>query len=217
MRERRPSGDSVTSAAAPSEAEEWDDEAALVARAKTDRHAFAPLYARYLGPVLRFCERRLGDPAAAEDATSQVFVRAMVSLPACRDDRFGPWLFAIARNVVVDAFRRRRPGAPLAAADALPDPAPTPEELALTEEERRTTRALLAHLTPAQRRVVELRLAGLTGAEIAASLGMSASAVKVHQFRAVARLRARLDVEGAPTAATTDSMDDRRHGGRPRR
>jgi hypothetical protein len=44
------------------------DEAALVARAQADRHAFAPLYARYLDPVYRYCYRRLGSKEAAEDA-----------------------------------------------------------------------------------------------------------------------------------------------------
>jgi RNA polymerase sigma-70 factor (ECF subfamily) len=55
-------------------------------------------------------------------------------------------------------------------------------------------RALLAHLPADQRRIVELRLAGLTGVEIARALGRSEGAVKMLQFRAVARLRALLDV-----------------------
>ena len=103
--------------------------------------------------------------------------------------------------MVVDHYRRRRPASSLDAAVGIVDPDPTPEEVALEEEERAATRALLTHLTPDQWRVVELRLAGLTGVEIAGALGMSHGAVKIHQFRAIRRLRTRLgipvDLDGA--------------------
>jgi RNA polymerase sigma-70 factor (ECF subfamily) len=72
---------------------------------------------------------------------------------------------------------------------AVRDDAPAPEELAIAAEERRSVRALLAQLPEHQRRVVELRLAGLTGAEIAQVLGRSRANVDVTQCRAVARLR----------------------------
>lgn len=166
----------------------------LVAAAQADRQAFAPLYDRYLDPVYRYCLRRLGSREAAEDATGQVFAKALAALPGYRDRSFRGWLFTIAHNVVGDAFRRPPPAAPLDAAADLPDPAPTPEEAALLADEGRAVRALLAHLPADQRRMVELRLAGLTGVEIARALGRSEGAVKMLQFRAVARLRALLDV-----------------------
>jgi RNA polymerase sigma-70 factor (ECF subfamily) len=186
-------------------ADECDE--ALVARAKGDRAAFALLYARYLPPVLRYCQSRLRDQAEAEDAASQIFAKAMVALPSCRDDAFRAWLFAIARNTVVDAVRRRRPADVLDVAEGVADDDPGPEAVAVERDERRSVRALLVHLSPDQRRVVELRLAGLTGAEIAAALGMTIAAVKTHQFRAVRRLRAHLgvdDVAGANDVAAND-------------
>ena len=171
------------------------DDAALVARAKRERDGFALLYRRYVGPVYRYCYHRLGTREAAEDATSQVFVRALAALPRCRDDAFRSWLFAIAHNVITDGYRSRRPSSPLAAAGLMTDTAPTPEESALIADERRTVRALLSDLAPDQRRVVELRLAGLTDAEIARVLGRSHGAIRSIQFRAAARLRALLGVE----------------------
>lgn len=183
-----------------------DAEAALVARAKIDRRAFAPLYARYLGPVLRYCQRRLGNAESAEDAAGQVFAQAMANIASCRDDAFRPWLFAIVRNVVVDHYRRQRPAAALDSAAETIDPDLTPEEIALAREEREILRALLVHLTPDQRRVVELRLAGLTGIEIAEALGLSHGAVKLHQFRAIRRLRASLGIQ----VETDRSKGDRR-------
>ena len=167
------------------------DEVTLVERARRDRHAFAPLYARYFDPVYRYCYRRLGSHEAAEDATSQVFAKALDALPRyeARGRSFRAWLFAIAYNVIVDGYRGRRPSTPLADAIAVIDAAPTPEEFIVADEDRRSLRALLDRLPPDQRRVVELRLAGLSGAEIADALGRSIGSVRSSQFRAYARLR----------------------------
>ena len=170
-------------------------EAALVALAKADRRAFAPLYARYLGSVLRYCQRRIADRESAEDAASLVFAQAMANLASCRNDAFRAWLFSIVHNIVVDYYRRSRASATLDVAPESIDPDPTPEEVALAREERAALWAQLRHLTPDQRRVVERRLAGFTGVEIAQALGLSHGAVKLHQFRAIRRLRAVMGIE----------------------
>ncbi|MHB1416240.1 MAG: RNA polymerase sigma factor [Chloroflexota bacterium] len=164
-------------------------EAEMVARAKADRRDFAPLYARYLEPVYRFCYRRLGDRETAEDATSQTFYNALAALPRFRDGSFRAWLFTIAHNATTDALRRRRPQQPLAEAAEPADGDPTPEEAAVARDERRNLRALVSRLSDDQRQVVELRLAGLTGPEIADLLGRSPASVKMLQFRALERLR----------------------------
>jgi RNA polymerase sigma-70 factor (ECF subfamily) len=178
------------------------DEAALVARAQVDRAAFAPLYERYLDPVYRYCYRRLGTREAAEDATSVVFAKALAALPEYRAGSFPAWLFAIAHNAVADVHRRRRPDQPLETARDPVAAGPSPEDLAVAADERRSVRALLAGLPADQRRVLELRLAGLKGAEIAAVLGRSVAAVKMLQLRAMTRLRAELGVDpGAPEEA----------------
>jgi RNA polymerase sigma-70 factor (ECF subfamily) len=175
-------------------------EADLVAQAKEDRQAFGLLYDRYLDAVYRFCAARLGTREAAEDATSLVFMKALDALPACRNGSFRPWLFAIARNVVADHHRGAygHRCAPLDAAGDVADPAPAPDELAAAAADR-TVQALLAHLPPDQRDVVELRLAGLTGPEIARALGRSHGAIRIAQYRAYTHLRALLAMERAPT------------------
>jgi RNA polymerase sigma-70 factor (ECF subfamily) len=180
-----------------------DDEAALVAGAQSDPRAFAPLYRRYADPVYRYCYRHLGSREAAEDATSQIFTRALAALPGLGERPFRPWLFVIAAHAVVDVHRARRPEATLDAAVAVVDPAPSPEEQAMAAADGRAILAALARLSAADRRLVELRLAGLSGAEIAAVLGRSPGAVRVAHHRAVARLRAlraEQGGEGAPDA-----------------
>jgi RNA polymerase sigma-70 factor (ECF subfamily) len=177
-----------------------DEDARLVALAKSDPRAFAPLYARYFDPVYRYCYRRLGHPEAAADAAAQVFAKALAALPSYREDApsFRSWLFAIAHNVITDDLRGRRSVAPMETAAHVAAPDPSPEETALANEAGCMVLALLAQLPPDQRQILELRLAGLTGPEIAAALGRSLGAVKIAQVRAFARLRATLDPAGSP-------------------
>lgn len=165
-----------------------EDEAALVAQAQRDRRAFALLYDSYVGPIYRYCYRMLGNREAAEDATSETFMKALAALPKYRARSFRGWLFTIAHNVATDSLRRK-PIHVLNENWDLVDHSLTPEEHALADEARQELNALLGQLTVDQRSVVELRLAGLSGAEIAQVLGRSPQAVKSTQFRAYERLR----------------------------
>jgi RNA polymerase sigma-70 factor (ECF subfamily) len=164
----------------------------LVLQAQSDPAAFAPLYRRYVTPIFAFCYQRLGARELAEDATSQTFVKALAALPAYRSSSFRGWLYAIARNVVTDQYRAR-PVVPLGDA-----PAPAGDDVE-AEIARRTSeldvRQLLERLTPEQREVVELRLSGLKGPEIAEALGRTPGAVRALQFRAFQHLRQLLDPE----------------------
>jgi RNA polymerase sigma-70 factor (ECF subfamily) len=165
-------------------------DAGAVVRAKADPQAFAELYQVYVDPVYRYCAHRLGNHHAAEDATSEIFIKAMRGIHACRDDRaFRSWLFAIAHNVITDNYRARRPDGPIDGAGEVADGSPSPEEVALVAEGDRSVHALLGQLVPKQARILELRLAGLTGPEIAEVLGCSLASVKIGQVRGYARLR----------------------------
>lgn len=180
-------------------------ESLLVEQARDDREAFAALYARYFDPVYRYCYYRLGSREAAEDATSQIFLQVLTALPRYQEvGTFRSWLFTIAHNVVTNRARARRPSEPFATARQHADPAPLPEELALAADAQRALAAGVATLPPDQRRAVELRLAGLTGPEIARVLGRSHAAVKMLQLRAVDRLRTHFGV-GAVTEEAPDA------------
>lgn len=168
----------------------------MVARSKTDRGAFAPLYVRYVNPIYRYCYSRLGDGEAAADATSQVFTKVLAALPTCDETSFRAWLFSIAHNVLMDRFRGNRSDQPLEAAAHVPDPALSPEDVAVRSEEHDMLVQLLAQLLPDQRHILELRLAGLTSSEIATVLGRTPNAVDQAQFRALNRLRTLLQNSG---------------------
>jgi RNA polymerase sigma-70 factor (ECF subfamily) len=167
------------------------DDEDLAAQAQRDPAAFAPLYRRYVGPIYAFCFQRLGTRELAEDATSQIFVQALAALPGYRAGTFRAWLYAIARNVVAD-LHRARPTVQLIEPDAASH---SPDDDLLLREDEIDLRELLDRLTPEQREVVELRLAGLTGPEIAKALGRSHGAVRALQFRAYQQLRTFLSTE----------------------
>ena len=168
--------------------------ASLVARAQCDPQAFAALYDRYFEPVYRYCYHRLGSREAAEDATSQVFLQVLAALPRYQEGgTFRSWLFTIAHNQIANRERERWPDRALDIVGEHADPSPLPEELALAADEHRALAAAITMLPRDQRRVIELRLAGLTGREIAQMLGRSHPAVKMLQLRAVERLRDLLD------------------------
>lgn len=162
-------------------------EQAEIAAAKQNRQAFAPLYQRYADAVYGYCLRRLNDPEQAADVTAEVFTRAMTTIGKFRGSSFRSWIFAIAHNAVIDRYRTRKPVSELSemlASDQL-----GPEDLAIRRETALELRSALMHLTDQQQDVVALRLAGLTGKEIAAAMNTTHGAVKATQIRAFARLR----------------------------
>lgn len=179
------------------------DEAVLLAAARADPGAFTALYQRYLGPVYRYCFVRLGDRLAAEDATSETFLKALAALPEHREGAFAAWLFRIAHNTTVDVHRRRRPTAPLETAAEPADPDPTPEDLAIADANAAILRAALLRLSDEQRAVIELQLAGWSPREIAATVGKTSAAIKMLRFRAISRLKTLLATipESAPREA----------------
>src|SRR3954453_11434974 len=86
-------------------------DAQLLSAARTDPHAFRELYERYAGRVHGFHLGRTRDYEAALDLTAETFAHAWLSRSRFEDRANGsaaPWLFAIARNVLVTSVRRNR-------------------------------------------------------------------------------------------------------------
>lgn len=158
-----------------------DPDEALARRAATDRRAFATLYRRWAEPVYRYCARRLPTREAAEDATSQVWTRALASIDRFHGASFPAWLFTIAHNVIASTVRQPSYRRSVSLPDDLdvPDTAPGPEHLVIARAASGDLRAALGALTDEQRQVIDLRLADLTTAEIAAVTGRTPDAVKM--------------------------------------
>jgi RNA polymerase sigma factor (sigma-70 family) len=153
--------------------------------------ACAALYRRHGGEILRYCRRRLGEPADAEDVAQQVFVRAYGAL--LRGERVRlprHWLLRIARNEC-RRFVARRSRVREVGFDEAIDVVPEEEQPRWSPAE---IRRALDELVPTQRQALVLReLEGRPYAEIARELRVSVSAVETLLFRARRSLREQLD------------------------
>jgi len=169
------------------------DERLLVEAAQKDPAQFAELYELHFETVYAFIARRVGDRAAVEDLTSDVFHKALANLKRFewRGVPFGAWLLKIAANAVID--RGKRGGREL----AFDDP---PE---ISTKPRMEQAAELAHLfrlvnelPKDQRQVVVMRFAEEKSIrEIAKQLKRSEGAVKQLQFRGLENLRTRIECD----------------------
>ena len=180
----------------PVEPDAGADDAALVTAARADPTQFAPIYERYVGPVYRYCYVHLGSRVAAEDATSEVFLKALAALPGFRGGSLPGWLLQIARNTVIDQYRHKKPIASIEERHDLAGREQTPEEAAAGAEARLALRRALAALPDEQRTAVVLQLAGWSGDQIAGALGKSRTAVYMLRVRALARLEKTLRAAG---------------------
>lgn len=170
-----------------------DHDAGLVPRAlRGDQDAWVQLYRAAYPRLVAFAARRLGDVDAGRDAVSETMARAVASIDSYTggDAGFAPWLFGICRHVIADTQRKAlRPLPPgLLRHDV---PVPGVAELLVEGEEQAAVRDAFRRLDAEEREVLELRVvAGLSSAEVAVILGKQASAVRMAQKRALARLRA---------------------------
>lgn len=148
---------------------------------------FEALYAREVHTVLRFLRIAAGD-TDAEDLCAESFCRALDSWPKFRgDDSVArTWLLRIARNALVDHYRRRGRIHML----ELVESTPAPES---DHARRLTVETALRRLNRRDRELLACRAAGLSYGEIAKLLGRSEAAVRKANQRALDRLRPHLE------------------------
>lgn len=181
------------------------DRADMERLARGDPGALDELMARHAGPLFGCLQRLLQNAADAEDLAQETFVRVYE-----HRDRFDPthafhaWLYAIAMNLVRDRFRwrSRHPETPLetpasASTDAPPppasrltDPARTPRDTAVGNEQAEAVRQAVARLPEDLRLPLVLaEFEERSHAEISAILGCSPKAVEMRVYRARQQLR----------------------------
>ncbi|MDZ4805311.1 MAG: sigma-70 family RNA polymerase sigma factor [Candidatus Eisenbacteria bacterium] len=149
------------------------------------------LYAEHLPQIYNFFRYRVGNPADAEDLTSETFERAWRARARYRRDlgAFGAWLFTIARNLAVDHYRGRRVMVSLEAAADIPGGA-TPEELSARRSDAERLTRLLERLPERERELIAWKFgAELTNREIARIVGLTQSNVGTILHRTILELR----------------------------
>jgi RNA polymerase sigma-70 factor (ECF subfamily) len=174
------------------------EERLLIEAAQRDPSCFADLYEDYFEIVYAYVARRVRSRDEAEELTSEVFHKALASLPRFRwtGAPFAAWLFRIASNMIADrAKRAARDGNTSgyrSRAAAVEDRARQHTSLEAVERHARLFR-VVSELAEDQRRVVLMRFAEEKSIrEIANELERSEGAVKQLQFRALENLRRRI-------------------------
>jgi RNA polymerase sigma factor (sigma-70 family) len=154
---------------------------------------FEAVYDRFFQPVYRYILSRVRNVAEAEDLASQTFLTALEAFPRFREQgRTAAWLFTIARNKIVDSYRRR-------SASPLPDD----EDSAVFADDPNpgwdaefllSVRMRISALPEEEQELIRLRfVADLSFSEIAALLGKREDAIKKSLYRLIARVRNELE------------------------
>ena len=157
------------------------------------------------GPRLRsFVRRRVADAADVEDILQEVFLELAESYRAVAPvEQVGAWLFRVARNRIIDSFRKKKPQALEDVAEArddgigveelLPSADAGPEAAYARRVLLEELEAALAELPREQREVfVAHELEGRTFKQLAADTGVSVNTLLSRKRYAVLHLRERL-------------------------
>jgi RNA polymerase sigma-70 factor (ECF subfamily) len=180
-----------------------------------DTEAYRWLVIRHSPALFRVAFRITGDEADADEVVQEAFLRGYQKLPQFHfQSGFGTWIYRIAVNCAFDRVKQRGPDespAVLSVADGeshedattggmadrlreqVPDPEAGPERLLLSQEIAEQQQLALRSLTPLERTAFLLRhVEDQSTNEIAEALRMAPNAVKQAVFRAVQKLRLRL-------------------------
>ena len=160
-----------------------------------DLHAGSVLYTRHKQAVYSFCLRMLRDPAAAQDAAQETFLKMISKIQSVQQGTtLKSWLFSVARNEVLMVLRRNTivPMEPLDDEMEAYDPA-TPHSISIHSELREKISEAIGQLKPAYREAYLLReTEGMSYEEIASVTGTTVSAVKSKLFKSRTALHAML-------------------------
>jgi len=185
------------------------DEAALLDRiSQYDQAALALVYDDYYDRIYHYVFRYVGQVAAAEDLTANVFLRLLNSVRSGNQPRTNlmAWLYRVAHNLVVDSFRRSPAGEELELTEWLEGYEPDLTHIVDQKLQMERVRRALLDLTPAQQQVIVLKfLEGMESPEVAAILNKSEGAIDALQHRALLALREALR---PPPGAGPDSRQE---------
>ena len=168
-----------------------------------DSSAFACLLETYQDRIYSFALRLLKDPAAAEDAAQEAFVKAYRGLSSYNPAYpFSSWLFRIAHNACMDALRAGNKTVSMDVEDFpdLPDPAQGVEDSVAASLDSARIEALLGSLSPLYSEVLLLAYREDMGpADIARVIGAPEGTVKARLFRARELIKTKLAAQGYAT------------------
>jgi RNA polymerase sigma-70 factor (ECF subfamily) len=162
-----------------------------------NREAMGILYDRHHAKIFHYLMFRLNDLQQAEDLTGEVFVRMLKALPGYQERKipFEAWLYRIARNLLIDEYRKNRIRQ-YVSLNELREVAAADESVTERSDSAwsfEIVRQAMEQIEPSQREVIELRfLVGLPAKDTALVLDKTVHAVKALQHRGLQNLRAKI-------------------------
>ncbi len=169
----------------------------LVSQAQKNPVHFAPLYDHYFPKIYNYVYHKVNNKQLAEDLVSETFYKALANIHRFEWQKrsFACWLYTIARNQVIDNYRKQNPVLFDGNAEELVAPLEeTPEEIILRDVTREELLELLRTLSQDQQDVLLLRYQeDLKIKEIAQILNKNEGAVKALMFRGLKKLRHKLE------------------------
>jgi len=169
------------------------DHCLLQSAAQGDKKSFGKLYERYLDEIYRYVFIKVGNQQSAEDITEETFIKTWESLSRIyrgggRIDNLRAWLYRIAKNLVVDYYRKNKPEivvGPNIAANLK-----SPEEIVIEQEESTWILRALQKIKPDFQQIIILRLINdLSHKEIASIIGVSEGHSRILLYRALKKLK----------------------------
>lgn len=168
------------------------EQQALVEKAlKRDEAAFAELYDLHFEKIYRFVFFRVNHKETAEDLVAETFTKAWDKLREISDPRaFNGWLYQIARNLVIDYYRTRKPAVDLQELENVLEYEENIIDKANLGFQQEIFLKAVKNLSSDQQIVIKLKFIDeLDNYEIARILNKSEGAIRVIQHRAISELR----------------------------
>ena len=178
-------------------ADQSTDDLALVAAVRAgDDRAYELLFVRYQARIAAYVRGMVRDHGRAEDITQEVFISALRRLRQTDSPiAFKPWIYEIAKNACIDAFRRSRNtnevsfDAEEGLGPSMVDRGGAPDAIVDTKLAIDDLCGAFGGLSQTHHDILVMReFEGLTYAEIGERLGLSRAAVESTLFRARRRL-----------------------------
>lgn len=168
------------------------NEKKIIAECQKGRlEGFAILYDFYVKKIYNFIYFRTHHKETAEDITSQVFMRALKAIESFKGDNgsFSSWLYAIARNSVIDYYRTQKSNLDINDVWGLEDKSDIVKDID-TKVALEKIQKYLLKLAPEQREVIIMRLWDqLSYKEISDITGKSEASLKMAFSRTIGKLR----------------------------
>ena len=174
-----------------------EKEQEIVSRAQNDPGSFAPLYDYYFPKIYNYIYHRVQNTQLAEDLVSETFYKALANIKQFKwqGRSFSSWLYTIARNQVIDQYRRQEPLLLDENKSELVAPeGSNPEIKVLGEISKEELFSAIKSLTPDQQDALLLRFQDdLKIKEIAQVLDKNEGAIKALLFSGLKSLRKIVD------------------------